>query len=88
MNVDKIIELAAGIVPIVGAAVTSIITASNNKRSNCDCDNNCNRIEEADSQDKVVFSKPENFTVNIYTGDLKNPIRYINDDISIINRNL
>ena len=86
MNVDKIIELAAGIVPIVGAAVTSIITASNSKRSNCD--DNCNRIEEADSQDKVVFSKPENFTVNIYTGDLKNPIRYINDDISIINRNL
>lgn len=86
MNVDKIIELAAGIVPIVGAAVTSIITASNNRRSNCD--DNCNRIEEADSQDKVVFSKPENFTVNIYTGDLKNPIRYINDDISIIDRNL
>lgn len=86
MNVDKIIELAAGIVPIVGAAVTSIITASNNRRSSCD--DNCNRIEEADSQDKVVFSKPENFTVNIYTGDLKNPIRYINDDISIIDRNL
>lgn len=78
----KIIDTALKVIPVVGTAVTGIISAVNScKYSNSSSCNSYDYNEPTEPNKNITFDNAHDFTVNVYMDNnrtLISPIEYLN----------